>query len=116
MRTLGAAPGRPGTPSLAAASLTTTHCSGSRVTAATGARLPRGASTGAQGSITGSQSLVAFTEQHDVVIIVVVVGKCTFVLGNRALHRRSANGFGEFGVPHSSTVTHNRHHEPVFST
>ena len=114
MRTLGAAPGRPGTPSLAAASLTTTHCSGSRVTAATGARLPRGASTGAQGSITAL--VVAFTEQHDVVIIVVVVGKCTFVLGNRALHRRSANGFGEFGVPHSSTVTHNRHHEPVFST
>lgn len=113
MRTLGAAPGRPGTPSLAAASLTTTHCSGSRVTAATGARLPRGASTGAQGSIT---ALVAFTEQHDVVIIVVVVGKCTFVLGNRALHRRSANGFGEFGVPHSSAVTHNRHHKPVFST
>ena len=114
MRTLGAAPGRPGTPSLAAASLTTTHCSGSRVTAATGARLPRGASTGAQGSITAL--VVAFTEQHDVVIIVVVVGKCTFVLGNRGLHRRSANGFGEFGVPHSSTVTHNRHHEPVFST
>ena len=114
MRTLGAAPGRPGTLSLAAASLTTTHCSGSRVTAATGARLPRGASTGAQGSITAL--VVAFTEQHDVVIIVVVVGKCTFVLGNRALHRRSANGFGEFGVPHSSTVTHNRHYEPVFST
>lgn len=114
MRTLGAAPGRPGTLSLAAASLTTTHCSGSRVTAATGTRLPRGASTGAQGSITAL--VVAFTEQHDVVIIVVVVGKCTFVLGNRALHRRSANGFGEFGVPHSSTVTHNRHYEPVFST
>ena len=114
MRTLGAAPGRPGTLSLAAASLTTTHCSGSRVTAATGTRLPRGASTGAQGSITAL--VVAFTEQHDVVIIVVVVGKCTFVLGNRGLHRRSANGFGEFGVPHSSTVTHNRHYEPVFST